>query len=222
LEIDLKNDFQFDYECPFCKRKGKGILDLEKFQVLFDMGIICLKKGYYKEAASDFASALERFHEYTIKKILLNEGTEEEKFSEIWKLVSAQSERQYGAFVFLVFKKIGEVFTVPDKFVKFRNSVIHKGMIPSYEDTYEYAKVIYDTINSNWFRLEMKYQNQDNMVEDEYTKSDIAHFGYESFISAYNYHILTDDGWLWKEKYPLFEETYPCFYEDDMLEVAYG
>ncbi|WP_214516260.1 hypothetical protein, partial [Aliivibrio fischeri] len=77
-----------------------------KFQVLFEVGLNAIKDGYYREAVSSFAAALERFYEHFIKTVLFRkEGSEQ--LENCWKMVSNQSERQLGAFIFLYLSEIG-------------------------------------------------------------------------------------------------------------------
>jgi hypothetical protein len=144
----------------------------EKFEVLFDMGALALIDGYKQEAVSCFASSLERFHEWCILVWLINNGVSFEAYEKIWKTVSAQSERQLGAFYFLYLQEFKEnpvIFnnkmdTYKNKdnqkqiVVKFRNDVTHNGYIPKYEQVDEYGEHLLKYINSILVKMKAKYQ----------------------------------------------------------------
>jgi hypothetical protein len=149
-EADLRDDLTFALECP-SGHKTRLIFEAQKFEVLFDMGSLALLDGYDREAVSSFAAAQERFHEFCIKVFLAASGIPREAFAPTWKLVSNQSERQIGAYYFLkltFFKTpIGKKEAARiQEMTAFRNNVIHKGYIPTKEETKEYAAYAYDYI----------------------------------------------------------------------------
>jgi len=89
------------------------------------------------------ASSLERFHEYWIRATFLHKKDQEKEFDSTWRLVAAQTERQYGAFLLLYLRETGR--TPPylaEKLVKFRNDVVHKGAFPSRSDATDYAEQV--------------------------------------------------------------------------------
>ena len=90
-----------------------------------------LLDGYCRESVSSFASAQERFHEFAIKVFLTKQGAPKDQFFATWKLVANQSERQLGAYYFLHLLYFRKTPTQNTKMTEFRNSVIHKGSIPS-------------------------------------------------------------------------------------------
>ncbi|MEC1437434.1 hypothetical protein P9D57_01440 [Bacillus sonorensis] len=58
--------------------------------------------------------------------------------------MAKQSERQIGAFYYLYLNEFNEPpEPVLLKWIKFRNDVIHKGMIPNHEKTTQYAEYIF-------------------------------------------------------------------------------
>lgn len=120
-----------------------------KHELIFDSGISSLGQGYYREAVTSFAVALERFYEYSIR-VLLGSSVHDigqANFDKTWKAISKQSERQIGAFYMLyliVVKQQPLIFdasflkSVSIKLglegndpINFRNNVIHQGYIPS-------------------------------------------------------------------------------------------
>jgi hypothetical protein len=137
--VELRDDAYYEVECRQGHRRSVIFTD-HKFEVLFESGAMALLDGYTREAASSFAASLERFYEYWIKAALLAGGTTPEMLDDCWKLVAAQSERQYGAFCVLYQREYGRRPTVlPNKRVEFRNNVIHRGYIPQRTEVVEYA-----------------------------------------------------------------------------------
>ncbi|MPW25507.1 hypothetical protein GC105_06870 [Alkalibaculum sp. M08DMB] len=134
------------------------MLQNEKFEILFDMGIYAFQDGYYRESISSFVASLERFYEYSIRLFCTINKIDDDVVSSTWKNVSAQSERQFGAYCFLYLLIMGEPpKVIANKYTTFRNKVIHKGYIPNENETVEYAKVIYDFIMNEIIKYQSKY-----------------------------------------------------------------
>lgn len=118
-----------------------------RFEILFDLGAHAIIDGYYIEAVSSFASALERFFEFYVDIQCLRRGITESVYSEAWKQVSNQSERQLGAFIFMYLAETRESpRLLPPKAIEFRNGVIHKGKLPSREQTVEFGEHVLNVI----------------------------------------------------------------------------
>jgi len=153
-----------------------------KFETLFEIGLNALRNGFYREAASTFATALERFYEYSILAFLIpkfsptDSGTFDNealtRFEKLWKTPLKFSERQLGAFCALYFNEFGEAPQLLDEFsakalkptptiiknpTNFRNRVVHEGYIPGYDETFEYGEIVSKYIGM----LLMKYQEED-------------------------------------------------------------
>src|SRR5690606_34252006 len=113
----------------------------------FDIGAYAIVDGYYREAVSSFTSSLERVYEFFIKVICSSRGIDWNIIQKTWSLVSSQSERQLGAFIFIYLQEMGEkpALLHPDH-IKFRNQVIHKGQIPTKQEALEYGQAILDLI----------------------------------------------------------------------------
>jgi hypothetical protein len=128
---EWNDEGRYEAICP----KGHSaiiILQGQKFELLFDIGAHAIIDGYYREAVSSFASSLERFFEFFTTSVLFQCGVDVETVSKGWKLVSAQSERQLGAFIFLYVRELKKIPTLlATNSVSFRNDVIHKGVVPS-------------------------------------------------------------------------------------------
>lgn len=149
---ELRDDGLYEITC----NEGHTTLTLlqeQKFEILFDSGALALLDGYPREAIASIAASLERLLEFYIKIICLKNDIDMENFDKAWKEVSNQSERQYGAFHFLYLienkkpleKSLSKI--KPDSQTKtwsnFRNDVIHKGYIPSYNEAFTYIDMIY-------------------------------------------------------------------------------
>lgn len=136
--VELRDDAYYELECNRGHRRS-AILTERKFAVLFESGAMALLDGYTREAVSSFAASLERFYEYWIKAVLLAAGTTHEMLEQWWKLVAAQSERQYGAFCALYQREYARhPHVLPNRQVEFRNNVIHRGYLPQRSEVVEY------------------------------------------------------------------------------------
>ncbi|MCK1987185.1 hypothetical protein MPH48_03605 [Lysinibacillus fusiformis] len=160
VEVEINDSNLYEFECSNGHHHHDFIQN-EKFEMLFDLGVLALQNSFQRESVSSFASSLERFYEYCIQVILIEENEISLKeFKGYWKIVTSSSERQLGAFYFLFIKTFGAQPKLPkDGSITFRNSVIHKGEIPSREKVVDYMKDIYDCIVSNLVTLKKKYPN---------------------------------------------------------------
>lgn len=152
LYFDMQNvndSGVYEYECP-SGHKNIASLQNWKYEVLFEMGVNAYLDEYYREAVVNFATALERFYEYSILVFCYYSNISKEEIDKMWKDVSNQSERQLGAYCFLYLqslKRNPEIFK--DKVVNFRNKVVHKGYIPSREECFNYGKKVAEYIQHN-------------------------------------------------------------------------
>ncbi|WP_426065239.1 hypothetical protein [Flavobacterium sp. DSP2-3-1] len=139
-EVELDNENIHKFICP----KGHSSftqLQEQKFQILFDLASMALNDGYTKEAVSSYSGALERFIEYFILVSSLRNSVTLENFSNTWKQMSNQSERQLGAYFILRLQE-GKPTNWDEKKSAFRNNSIHKGYIPSSEEAIEYGQYV--------------------------------------------------------------------------------
>lgn len=154
---ELLNDSIYTVHCP----KGhtsKVILENLNFELLFDLGINAIGDGYYREAVASITSSIERFYEFFVKTIWRAQGQEFSLIDKNWKVMSNQSERQMGAYIVAYSSLFGEeVPLMNDSQRNFRNSVIHKGEIPTREKTIQYAEVILKLIDSALEKLHKEY-----------------------------------------------------------------
>lgn len=147
--------------------KGNVVLNNMKFELLFDLGINAIIDGYYRDAVSSTTSALERYFEFFIKVIWSVKGCKEELITKIWKKMSNQSERQLGAYIALFTENFtNEPPLLGDKDINFRNSVIHKGVIPKREEAIFYANTVLELIEKSLLLLKSRYPETVRFVYD--------------------------------------------------------
>lgn len=151
-----------------CKNGHKNVLLVEnhRFELLFDMGMHAISRGFYREGIANFASSLERFQEFVIKTLCLKSKVEWEDMFNAWKNVAAQSERQLGAFIFLYLQefKVQPIILKNDE-VKLRNKVIHKGKIPTRKQSIEFGQKIMQMICPVIAELKYEYGEFYNDIE---------------------------------------------------------
>lgn len=122
------------------------VITQQKHEVLFEVGNYAIVDGYYREAISSFSASLERYYEFFIK--VLSVGLSSGEFQKAWKQVASQSERQLGGYIFTylnVFHTSPEI--LPQSLVKLRNSVIHKGHIPTRDEAFKFGEAVAKIIN---------------------------------------------------------------------------
>lgn len=158
IPVEMRDDGLYSVTCSNGHTTVTAIQE-QKFEIVFDLGVMALLDGYPREAATSMASALERFYEFYINVIALKHGICDKALSDTWKHVSAQSERQFGAFLYmyLIDHRTDCCPTIDnDKpelegisknqtktWKEFRNAVVHKGYIPSSSETLAYGNLIY-------------------------------------------------------------------------------
>jgi hypothetical protein len=160
--VEIRDDGLYSSIC------GNGhttltVVQEQKFEVLFDFGAMALIDGYPREAVTSIAASLERFYEYYITVTCLKHNIDILNFQNTWKHVANQSERQFGAYLFAyLIDHQGEEPPVIDNikpelegisknntktWKEFRNAVVHKGYIPSNDETLAYGNIVYHHLN---------------------------------------------------------------------------
>ena len=157
--------------------KSYSYIDNVQFEILFDYGINALADGYYREAVNSFTSALERYFEFFVKTSLNISGHNFDEIDNLWKLMSVQSERQLGAYLvsFANLFKTQPLLLNPNKEIKFRNKVVHKGYIPSFQETLKYGDKVLEIIEDSLIKLKTEYAKQ--------TKGTFEHYSYKTKAS---------------------------------------
>ena len=122
-------------------------LPFHPFEALVAVATRAILDGYYRESVSSFAAALERFHELTIRAILLAMKVEERVLVGSWKKVSNQSERQLGAYIFLATAHFSSAPTLDDRLVHLRNKVVHKGALATRAEAIQYGQAVLEVIS---------------------------------------------------------------------------
>lgn len=160
LSVELRDDGLLRATCPKGHHTITAIQE-QKYEILFDLAVMALLDGYPREGAAGMAASLERFYEFVIKTLSAKRGVDGEIFSNSWRLVSNQSERQFGAFVFSYMLESGAVPPTIDDvkptqvegqdwknrpWKEFRNAVVHKGYMPSYSEAMAYGRLVFDHI----------------------------------------------------------------------------
>ena len=157
--------------------KSKTIIDNIDFEILFEYGINAIADGYYREAVSSITSSMERYFEFFIKTVLRASQIEFATIDKVWKNVSSQSERQLGAYLMLYTQTFGEepLLLSSNKEVPFRNSVIHKGYIPTKAEATDFGNSALQIIETSLIKLKNKFPEVTNETFDYYGYNRIAH-----------------------------------------------
>lgn len=160
--IDLNDLHSYEYICPN-KHLTITRTQEQKFEILFDQGTLALLDGYTKEAVTTYASALERFYEYYSLAISIKHSINLTDYKNMKNLMAKQSERQLGAFMFARLIEGHSNFIHNDKKSSFRNDVVHKGYIPTTQETIKYGEYVLSAIYSTIKEL---YKSMPNFYEE--------------------------------------------------------
>ncbi len=200
---------------------------LLKYEVMIDCAFLALRDGYIREATANLAAALERFYEFYIRLVCMKYKIEDNVFNKSWSQMSSSSERQHGAFIAMhmingsnfamsaIENSKPEIHNTSANNTKnwkeFRNSVIHKGYIPTYNEAYSYAELVFiylkrfhvflkeyqldDFNNARTYYLSKEINNVDNLpvsnlgIASILLMSDDYEFTLENvLIKFYEYH----------------------------------
>lgn len=119
------------------------ILQNSKFEILSQMALYSLAKGFYRESIFSFSTCLERLFEYFIRFYAYKNSIDEKQIEKSWKNVRNQSERQIGAFVFMYLLQKKETPLLLDtNITKIRNDAVHKGKFPTKEEAMVFAEKV--------------------------------------------------------------------------------
>ena len=167
-DVEINNNFTFITTCSN-GHKSLTYFQQELFEVLFEFGCMALLDGYYREAVSSIAVAVERFHEYFIRIVSIQNKLPESDFENAWNRMAAQSERQLGAFYYAY---LNEFEKAPSDFFhkqsEFRNKVTHKGYLPTRQEAIEYAGNAYTYIIDILRTLKTEYQNSIRILTSQH------------------------------------------------------
>ena len=118
-----------------------------RHEMLYEAGGVALVCGFNREAISTMATALERFYEFAIFVFAEHRGVSQADVEKAWKGIGGNSERQIGAFLFLYLTALGKPYAgIDQKMTALRNEVVHKGKIPTREQTLAFAEYVFNSI----------------------------------------------------------------------------
>ncbi len=144
----IRDDGVYEFECPNGHRTIT-VLRTPKHEVLYTIGANALLDGYLRDALASFAASLERYYEFALRVIARHRRIEPDTFNVTWRLLSKQSERQFGAFVIAWVSETGKPYTSISKrriddLTHLRNEVIHQGKIPTALECKDYGQYVLD------------------------------------------------------------------------------
>jgi hypothetical protein len=158
--LEVSDDARYEFTCDQ-GHKTTTVLQNQKFEVLFEIGLNAILDGYYRDAVSSFAASLERFYEFSIRIFLRASSISDASTGECWKEVKNSSERQLGAFCFLWLSHFQAApRLLPQEWVNFRNKVIHQGKIPARSEATSFGVEVLNTIRPKILDLGKKFPNE--------------------------------------------------------------
>ena len=162
VHVSPNNEGVYNVKCPNGHLFNIDILS-RHFQVLFENGIHALSEDYYIESFVSFATSYERFIEYFLNVVLKSNEVSETEFDITWKELARQSERQVGAFYLVYLQEFKEKPNqLSTKNKELRNSIIHKGHLPTKEDCIKFGDNVLEIIRHIIKRLKThkKYKKE--------------------------------------------------------------
>jgi hypothetical protein len=134
-------------------------------EMLFEIALNAIYDGYNREAVSSFTASMERFFEFAIKVMAAKHGVAPEAFADAWKIVSKQSERQIGAYVFLYLLEFGACpHLLSNKMTELRNDVIHKGKLPDRKEALTFGHAVHEVVQEAVRQLRSTHLDHVNAV----------------------------------------------------------
>lgn len=157
FQVEIQDAGLYVLRCPR-GHETNTCLQEQKFEVLFDLGAHAIVDGYYREAVSSFAASLERFYEFYLSVLAVKAGIPEQQFTDVWKRVANQSERQLGAFTFVYLIEEQQIPPIlPEKAIAFRNNVIHKGRVPTRDEAISFGCEVMQLVAPTLAELKAKH-----------------------------------------------------------------
>lgn len=156
FNVDYFDDGIALIECS-AGHKTALMVQSQKFEMLLDSGATALLEGFTLEACASFAAALERFYEFALRVAFVSRNMSGGLFDRMFSEMARQSERQLGAFLLLHALEFGTAYKPKSSIASFRNSVIHKGVIPTLEEARQFGSEVYGEIYDLYGKLRAKY-----------------------------------------------------------------
>lgn len=116
-----------------------SIVQNPKFETLLTAAADALIHDQTLQAVACLAASRERLFELAIRVFARSSGVDPGNFEASWKEVASQSERQFGAFLFLYLAATGKPYEFDKKLATARNAALHKGEIPTTAEAFDYA-----------------------------------------------------------------------------------
>ena len=128
-----------------CRHGHKSVVlpQAPKFESLMESSARALQDGYTLECVGAGAAGRERLYEFASRVMLRHLNQSEEAVDALWRQAAKQSERQIGIFLTLQTVVFGMDYKISPKTAEFRNSVIHKGHIPTPTEAETFVRSAY-------------------------------------------------------------------------------
>lgn len=136
---------------------GIVIYDARRYEVLMQSAAKAFVDGYTNEVVAVMSAALERTYEFYLRVSCREKGIPRDVVENAWKGVSAQSERQFGAFQFLYLIDHGQPFKLDKSITETRNSIIHKGRIARESEAVSFAENVFKHIRAIENSIQSKF-----------------------------------------------------------------
>lgn len=142
-----------------CERGHYGVVlyNARRYEVLVKSAARAALDGYTNEVVAVMSSALERIYEFYVRVSCRAKTISEEAIEAAWKNVSAQSERQFGAFQFLYLLDQKCAFQLNKSITETRNKVVHRGKIVREDEALKFAENVYCVIQHLQTELQSKF-----------------------------------------------------------------
>jgi|SRR5271166_6650804 len=164
----IRGDGLYTGKCP----QGHDLLiatQTLRHEMLFEIALNAIRDGYHREAVSSFAASVERFFEFAIRVMASGRQVANGVFDDAWRVVSKQSERQFGAYIFLYVTAFTDMpCLLSNSVVELRNNVIHRGVLPEKKDALKFGNAAYDVIQSGIRKLRAACLDDVNKVLHEH------------------------------------------------------
>lgn len=194
IEMDLyslpiQDGNVYEFACQF-GHKNVVLVPQLKFEILFEIGLNAIVDGYYREAVSSVASALERFQEFYLRVVAHKTGRAME-FEGAWRHLVKQSERQLGAFVLAsVIHSGAEPNILASKWVEFRNLVIHRGKIPSLGEATNFASEVLRMMRLSLVELRSSAREEIGRVVGDHLKETFTRLQGKTLTATLNIPLI--------------------------------
>lgn len=146
--IEMNEKFMTGTEitCPH-GHKNLFINSTPRFELLFQKAIEAYKEEFYLECFQSLYAGYESFKKDFVLAYIFETSRDLEISKEIEKKIN-RSESINGAFQIAYFSKFNESFNydISDKLVRFRNQVIHKGIMPNKENCNKLGNKLFEMI----------------------------------------------------------------------------